>query len=534
MVLCMVASPLHVLSYGGAPSLDPTKLLHKSASQAAKEKMIKDSGNEFTKQLFDEFDIDVYDASLPVVERAKAVSKSKGEAEDVGFLAAAAGIIGTVNTAVSIATKIISFFGKQYSERLVGSFTNNGYTKFQGSAKIMHGQGLPYSNVPRFLELLGKSRGIPSKYKDELQTIGKWAQYTSRSDLTKQTIEFSAGSGGSCKVLQFYIQNNREQQKLEVFILTVENSFKLAPNVFVILEETSQFWGAKSSAKIRFKKVPANLKPDQIKFVSDYFSLIALEHLADFLNVQNGVPNMKPKKSSGSSNDEILGGDSNDEIRKNLRVPPKYVTHSKRTIWRNNLKAYHPPTPQVKKNAEYVKYDYHLPRVYRGRPRPNIVYDQGELEVNCAKKCTRFNQLSPFGHKKYRSCKNRCQKSLPLRDEYMFVDPFREEKDGDLFDTISARRPSRPRPYRPIPYRPRPYRPRPKKYVFDSVDGDRFDINSARKPSRPRRPRRPYRPRIPYRPRPTHIYRIGDDPFRGEDEYVFDSSGMVDPEFFSY
>merc|ERR1712167_247010 len=138
-----------------------------------------------------------------------------------------------------------------------------------------------------------------------------------------------------------------------------------------------------SSAKIRFKKVPANLKPDQIKFVSDFFSLIALEHLADFLSVQNGVPNMNPKKSSGSRNDEMLGGDSSDEIRTNLRVPPKYVTHSKRTIWRNNLKAYHPPKPQVKNFAEYAKYDEFLPRVYHRRPRPIIMYDQDEFEVNC-------------------------------------------------------------------------------------------------------------------------------------------------------
>ena len=55
MLLCMVVSPLHVLSYGGAPSFDPTKVLQESASQEAKEKMIKESPNEFTKQLFDEF-----------------------------------------------------------------------------------------------------------------------------------------------------------------------------------------------------------------------------------------------------------------------------------------------------------------------------------------------------------------------------------------------------------------------------------------------------------------------------------------------
>ncbi len=216
----------------------------------------------------------------------------------------------------------------------------------------MHGQGLPYKNIPRFLELLGKSRGVPNQYKQEMLSIGRWAQYTSRNDLTKQTVEFSAGSGGNCKVLQFYIRNNRAEQKLDLFILTVENSFKLAPDVFVILEETSQFWGMKSSANIRFEKRPASLKPDQIKFVSDYFSLIALEELADFLNVENGKPNMKPK--AGGSNMDTMW-DNADLFTTKSKPTSKWVNNmldpdffreasmrNSRMVWRGNkAKKYH-------------------------------------------------------------------------------------------------------------------------------------------------------------------------------------------------
>jgi len=325
----LIASPSYVYSYGGVPTFQPNphpdiNLHTQNLKEIAKNKMIQESDNEFTKQLFDEFDIDVYDASMPREKRVQLRSSSGGENADVGV--AVMGLIGAVNTAVSIAQKIVSFFGKQYSERLVGSFTNNGYSKFSGSAKIMHGQGLPYKNIPRFLELLGRSRGVPNQYKEEMLSIGRWAQYTSRNDLTKQTVEFSAGSGGNCKVLQFYIQNNRAEQKLDLFILTVENSFKLAPDVFVILEETSQFWGMKSSANIRFEKRPASLKPDQIKFVSDYFSLIALEELADFLNVENGKPNMKPK----------AGGSNMDTMWDNADL---FTTKSKPTSkWVNNMK----------------------------------------------------------------------------------------------------------------------------------------------------------------------------------------------------
>ena len=106
---------------------------------------------------------------------------------------------------------------------------------------------------------------------------------------------FSGVQKWELKVIQFYMVNDREKQKLEVFTMTVSTEFELAPDVFVILAETSQFWGMKSSAKIRFEKRPASLKPDQVKFISDYFSLIALQELADFLNVENGVPKIEPK-----------------------------------------------------------------------------------------------------------------------------------------------------------------------------------------------------------------------------------------------
>ena len=61
LLLFLVVSPLHVLSYGGAPSFEqhPNIMLHNSGSQIAKNKMLKESDDEFTKQLFGEFDIDV-------------------------------------------------------------------------------------------------------------------------------------------------------------------------------------------------------------------------------------------------------------------------------------------------------------------------------------------------------------------------------------------------------------------------------------------------------------------------------------------
>ena len=181
------------------------------------------------------------------------------------------------------------------------------------------------------MQLLARSRNIPKKYWGEVENAGKWAAYTASSTVSKQTFTFSAGKGGDASVLQFYIENNREQKKLDVFTMTVDHKFKLAPDVFVILAETSQFWGISRSSKIRFKKMPANIKQDQIQFISDYFSLVALQELAEFLKVEKGVPNMEPKKKASMDVAES-------DLADTWSSPKSQHLRATRTRWVNNLR----------------------------------------------------------------------------------------------------------------------------------------------------------------------------------------------------
>ena len=89
--------------------------------------------------------------------------------------------------------------------------------KFSASANLMHGSGLPYENVPRFMELLAKGNNIPKQYWQMRGIAKDWAAYTSSSTMTKQTLEFSAGKGGEGKVVQFYMVNDRAKRKLGVY-----------------------------------------------------------------------------------------------------------------------------------------------------------------------------------------------------------------------------------------------------------------------------------------------------------------------------
>ena len=94
-------------------------------NKRAQQNMISQCSNETAKQsmtqLFDEFDVEVFDASMPKEQQVK-LQSAQGETENVGILPLL-GLIGMVNNAVSAASTILSFFGRHYSERLVGAFT---------------------------------------------------------------------------------------------------------------------------------------------------------------------------------------------------------------------------------------------------------------------------------------------------------------------------------------------------------------------------------------------------------------------------
>ena len=86
-------------------------------NKRAQQNMISQCSNETAKQsmtqLFDEFDVEVFDASMPKEQQVK-LRSAQGETENVGILPLL-GLIGMVNNAVNAASTILSFFGRHYS-----------------------------------------------------------------------------------------------------------------------------------------------------------------------------------------------------------------------------------------------------------------------------------------------------------------------------------------------------------------------------------------------------------------------------------
>ena len=78
-----------------------------------------------------------------------------------------------------------------------------------------------------------------------------------------------------------YARNRPADQKLDLYFLTVTESFALADDYFVISEHKSTRGGPFDKTAIRTKKVPAGLSTEQLLFVSEYFQLLAAQQLAN-------------------------------------------------------------------------------------------------------------------------------------------------------------------------------------------------------------------------------------------------------------
>ena len=200
------------------------------------------------------------------------------------------GLTTAINAAVKVFSKIVSFFGSTYTEQLVAAHMDNGYSKFKGSSEVFKGQGLPYSRIPAFTKMLARQIGLENP--DDVEKMSfmlKWSEYGD-SDMWKQNqMTFSVGKGGMCKSFTLYANNDIAAGKMNILWMKTNAEFKLAPNVFVILVSKSRFGGLFSSHKLKFEKVPANIKAKDVQFVNEYFNLIAIQLVADLAGLS--VPN---------------------------------------------------------------------------------------------------------------------------------------------------------------------------------------------------------------------------------------------------
>lgn len=202
-----------------------------------------------------------------------------------GILPFLTGLAGAVNSFAGAFQSITQAFASSYSKELQDMKLNRGFDKFKSKTKAFSGQGLPVKHVDAFMKDLGKRINIPTKYRSDFKGLVQWVKYFDDQTWTQSDFTFNKGKGGDATNFNFFSHKHEDGKKMDFVWLTCDQSFKLAPDLFVWVTRKSTMGGLFSSTKTKIEKKPAALSEEQLKFVSEYFLMLAYQELARFMNL---------------------------------------------------------------------------------------------------------------------------------------------------------------------------------------------------------------------------------------------------------
>ena len=187
--------------------------------------------------------------------------------------------IGVVNGAVGAVQQVLNLFGRQSSESLVGQFTNQGFSHFNQRTRIQ-ATTLPTAIFDSYVESALKNvYQIPSKHKDGIDHIVKFAKYVDNDSWLALESSFDMGSGGTSQQIQMFTSKDIECKRMNVVFVFTEATFKLKPDLFIISKSESRLGGAFSNTKLQWKNKDASLRVEDLKFVSEYFLALGMAQI---------------------------------------------------------------------------------------------------------------------------------------------------------------------------------------------------------------------------------------------------------------
>jgi len=202
-----------------------------------------------------------------------------------GILPWLTGLASAVQSITGAWQSITQAFASSYSNELTQTMTGRGFDQFKSSTRTFAGKGLPYEKGDEFLVDVANLIDMPSEYHKEFKFLFKWIMFFDESVWTQSDFTFNTGSGGSNKVLNFFLQNDQENDKMNIVFLKCDTSFELAPDLFVWVTRESKLGGMFQNTKTQIKKSPAAISDSQIQFVSEYFLFLAYQNIAKFMKI---------------------------------------------------------------------------------------------------------------------------------------------------------------------------------------------------------------------------------------------------------
>jgi len=226
-----------------------------------------------------------YITEMPIPRNGEKLSMDEEMKLQAQFLPFLTGLAGAITSVTDAWKGIVGAFASSYSKELQDIKLNRGFDKFRSSMKAFAGEGMPYDQTEAFLGDLAGRLAIPDSYKADFQFMAKWVQFFDSQTWTQSDVTFKKGNGGKTSNFNFFARNRPEDGKMDITYVTCGQDFQLADDLYVWVTRRSTMGGLFSSTKTEIEKKPAAITQDQLKFVSEWFLLLAYQELARFMQI---------------------------------------------------------------------------------------------------------------------------------------------------------------------------------------------------------------------------------------------------------
>lgn len=197
------------------------------------------------------------------------------------LLAGINGISGTVQSATQAVQGVVNLFGKTSSETIVQNLKDQGFKKFfaKTDVKIVSMHTTVWDAYVRSaMKTVWK---FPKKHKEGAEELLRMATKVYKQEWETLDTTFDEQTGGRSKNFQIMTYRKTKCETMHAVIIRPDIRYKLKEDMFVISKQKTKLGGAFSTTKLVYKKMPRGLSIDDIKFVTEYFQVMALQKLAE-------------------------------------------------------------------------------------------------------------------------------------------------------------------------------------------------------------------------------------------------------------
>ena len=142
---------------------------------------------------------------------------------------------------------------------------------------------------PRFTEISLDRMAIPTKHRKTITDSIQVIQYTSSDSWNDNNMNFDKDAGGQMGLISI-MGNQKKTKNVSVMIFTIDNTFKLAPNVYIMEDYLSVAGGIFESKKDKFKSETRALTQADISALQKASFLLAFKGFADALKIIAQIP----------------------------------------------------------------------------------------------------------------------------------------------------------------------------------------------------------------------------------------------------